>query len=150
MCKSNQVKGFTLIELLIVVAILGILASVALVQYQGYQDRAKINVARTNHEVVLNLIQSSFANCSAGSPTVAMGATSTACSATVATFATGFETYLNSLEMKNSYDESSNAIVVGPAASNLGTTYLTAAASAITVTTIVSSALTLSASILKE
>ena len=55
--KSN--KGFTLIELLVVVAIIGILAAVGVVAYNGYTNSAKVSVSKSNHNTVvkkLNLL----------------------------------------------------------------------------------------------
>ena len=40
-------KAFTLIELLVVVAIIGILAAVGVVAYNGYTTAAKKNAAKT-------------------------------------------------------------------------------------------------------
>ena len=45
-------NGFTLIELLVVVAIIGILAAVGVVAYNGYTGAAKVAAAKTNFKTI--------------------------------------------------------------------------------------------------
>ena len=49
-------NGFTLIELLVVVAIIGILAAVGVVAYNGYTGAAKKAVTKANHKINFILI----------------------------------------------------------------------------------------------
>ena len=49
-------KAFTLIELLVVVAIIGILAAVGVVAYNGYTKSAKQNAAKSNHKLVVKFV----------------------------------------------------------------------------------------------
>ena len=49
-------EGFTLIELLVVVAIIGILAAVGVVAYNGYTKSAKASTHKSNHTLVVKYI----------------------------------------------------------------------------------------------
>ena len=59
-------KGFTLIELLVVVAIIGILAAVGVVAYNGYTSSAKISSVKQNHKQVTKYLQSELFKCEVG------------------------------------------------------------------------------------
>ena len=50
-------KGFSLVELLVVVAIIGVLAGVGIVGYQGYTDSAKERVAIANFNSVKRFVE---------------------------------------------------------------------------------------------
>ena len=59
-------KGFTLTELLVVVAIIGILAAVGVVAYNGYTGAAKVSAAKTNYKNVVKQMRAELTKCNAG------------------------------------------------------------------------------------
>ena len=59
-------NGFTLIELLVVVAIIGILAAVGVVAYNGYTESAKSSTVKTSCKNVEKFIRLETTKCGAG------------------------------------------------------------------------------------
>ena len=59
-------NGFTLIELLVVVAIIGILAAVGTVAYNGYTQSAKVNAVKTQHKMMIKSVNAELMKCELG------------------------------------------------------------------------------------
>ena len=101
-------KGFTLIELLVVVAIIGILAAVGVVAYNGYTKSAKVNVSKTMHAQTVKYISAEIQKCSLGESKF-MGTNQT-CPATAAKAVNGA---IATMTDKNPYDTTKSAIKSG-------------------------------------
>jgi len=59
-------KAFTLIELLVVVAIIGILAAVGVVAYNGYTASAKASAAKSNYNTLVKHMRAELMKCNNG------------------------------------------------------------------------------------
>jgi type IV pilus assembly protein PilA len=62
-----KINGFTFIELLIVVAIIGILATVGVVAYNGFIENSKVNTAQANHAMAVKYMAAELKKCDLGS-----------------------------------------------------------------------------------
>ena len=65
-------KAFTLIELLVAIAIIGILAAVGVVAYNGYTGAAKASSTKSNHKMIVKYITAETLKCAALGETMAM------------------------------------------------------------------------------
>jgi len=63
-----NLRAFTLIELLVVVAIIGILAAVGVVAYNGYTASAKRNATEISSKQIINEVKSKWTACQVGVP----------------------------------------------------------------------------------
>ena len=109
----NQ-KAFTLIELLVVVAIIGILAAVGVVAYNGYTKSAKINTTKANHKMIKNFISSQLLKCAANpSGKMILGTKSHRCDGNPYSLARDFYDYFNGEGgFKNPYEIGKVAVKV--------------------------------------
>jgi type IV pilus assembly protein PilA len=132
--KNN--RGFTLIELLVVVAIIGILAAVGTVAYQGYTAGAKKNATKSNHASVVKYIAAELQKCAMGETGVMKkGATfnlTCASSYTDGVIATAATAAL--IDFKNPYD-SKKVAVLDNGTLALGNTVVSDASKVVTVVT---------------
>ena len=80
--KNKNKKGFTLIELLVVVAIIGALAAVGVVAYNGYIGAARENSSKSIHNGVAKYIANEAAKCALDENATIMGGTITCTSDT--------------------------------------------------------------------
>ncbi|EOD4150180.1 fimbrial protein [Vibrio cholerae] len=59
--KNKQQKGFTLIELMIVVAVIGVLAAIAVPQYQNYVKKSALGTALASASAYKTIVEDSIA-----------------------------------------------------------------------------------------
>ena len=100
-------KGFTLIELLVVVAIIGILAAVGVVAYNGYTTNAKTASTKSNQATVVKYIAAETKKCDLGE-TKAMSNNLTCSGKTAASVITASVTAM--AEFKNAFVPANKAV----------------------------------------
>ena len=160
-------NGFTLIELLVVVAIIGILAAVGIVAFNGFLGNARSNATQSNHAAIIKFISSNLVRCNMGTLNLAYqndadgGTEDTACTEDGEAHVPGIIEHLNYQSFRNPQTQlcavhpfdcaSMGDDFENPAdASIAGYTNVEGDGNIITVTTVVDEDTTLTNSITKE
>ena len=117
-----RTKAFTLIELLVVVAIIGILAAVGVVAYNGYTKAAKEKTTEINFRNINKSLMIEFMKCELDSANIVFSSHSCSNSNAPATSLIG--SFINTgMNMRNPYSTKSSAISLNPC--TLGTVSIT-------------------------
>jgi type IV pilus assembly protein PilA len=116
-------KAFTLIELLVVVAIIGILAAVGVVAYNGYTKSAKTTAVKINEKTVIKFIQTILQRCEIDGDQIQLEGVTTPnggkincslnnSSINISQIITVFQNYFQPKLGKNLFDNNKEAIIV--------------------------------------
>ena len=138
--KNKNKKGFTLIELLVVVAIIGALAAVGVVAYNGYIGAARVNSTKAIHNNVLKYIANERGKCALDESATIMGGVAT-CESNAAAIVTALTTEATTpLQDKDPYDGGLAVVASAPAdegttSMKRGNVVMTSAGEVITLTT---------------
>ena len=129
---KKQNTGFTLIELLVVVAIIGILAAVGVVAYNGYTASAKTASTKTIHSQVVKFLSAELQKCSLDGGTILNG--TRACSGINASnVVSSIGSSGAVFKDKNPFDGSNFAVKSSSSNSTAGQINLSASGSTITI-----------------
>lgn len=81
----KQQRGFTIVELIVVMVIIGILATIVIVNYTGIQLRARDNKRQTDIQTIASYLEDNFQRLGRYAPTAAMTGSVSTVQATIGT-----------------------------------------------------------------